>query len=238
MIPAIRDLELSGVTIDDSNTPPTSPLSSSSIFNFDWFRKKNEDVPVAIPDNLYALKLESLRVHDLDTGLLAAVLGKNTLFKLSMESPCQDLRILRIMPLLQNVTSLTLSWETREVRFPMMLFPRLQYLDILHAHVSAFLRRSHRVATLKLREFSSSTFERLTKRAPPASDLGTMLAPAIGPNPRLEPTFKGITALHISIHGITHDVRAPDPNACQADGVTVAYSSPLNCHILPTRQRL
>lgn len=213
MIPAIRHLELSAVTVDDSNTPPTLSLIQSSIFNLNPLRKMNGDVPVTIPDHLYTLALESLRVHDLDINLLAEVListRKDKLLKMCMESPCQDSRIIHDMLSLQNITSLTLSWETREVRFPVMHFPRLQYLDVLHSHVCAFLRRGHRVKTLKLKEFEPSTFQRLTMNGLPASDLGSMLNPSRASNFGPEPTFNGITTLHISIHGINRDVRVPD----------------------------
>jgi len=213
MIPAIRHLELSEITVDDSSTPPTLSIIQSSMFNLNPLRRKNEDVPVTIPKHLYELTLESLRVHDLDISLIAEVLGvtrKDKLLKVCMESPCQDSRIIHHMLSLQNLTSLTLSWETREVRLPVMLFFRLQYLDVLHSHVGAFLRRGHRVRTLKLKEFMPSTFEHMEMHGPPAPDLGSMLNP-VPSKFVMEPTFKGITALQISIHGIHRDVCAPDP---------------------------
>ena len=241
VIPVIRHLELSRVTVEDSDTPTTNSPNLCSISSLNWFRKKNGDAPVAIPDYLHALTLESLRVHDLDISLLAEVLEatrKDKLLKLSMESPCQETRTLQGMRLLQNITSLTLSWETREVNFPSMLFPRLQYLDVLHSHVGVFLYRNHQVKTLKLREFNPSTFRRSLMRGPPAPNLATMLAPAIEFNHELDTTFEGITTLHISTHGLTCGVRAPHPYVSHADGTTVARSSSLNGHTLPTYERL
>jgi len=240
MIPAIRHLELSKITVDESSTPPTLSIIQSSMFNLNPLRRKSEDVPVAIPKHLYELTLESLRVHDLDISLIAEVLGvtrKDKLLKVCMESPCQDSRIIHHILSLQNLTSLTLSWETREVRLPVMLFFRLQYLDVLHSHVGAFLRRGHRVRTLKLKEFMPSTFERLSMHGLPAPDLGSMLKP-VPSNFALEPTFKGITTLQISIHGINRDVCAPDPYVRHADKITVAQSSRLSCHMVHTHQRL
>ena len=209
MTPTIRHLELSRVIMDDDDTPPTPSPILCSIFSRDWFRKTNGDALVAIPDHLYILTLESLRVHDLEISLLAEVLEatrKDKLLKLSIESPCQEPRIFQGILLLQNITSLTLSWETRDVRFPVMLFPRLQYLDTLHSHVGVFLRRNHRVRTLKLREFKTSTFRHIPMRGPPAADLASMLAPAVEFNHGLEPTFEGITTLRISTYGLTCDV--------------------------------
>ena len=216
MNPSIRHLELSRVTMDDSDTRPTPSLILCSMFSLDWFRKKNGEAPVAIPDYLHRLTLESLRVHDLDTDILGEVLEatrKDKLLKLSMESPCQEPRILQSMVLLQNITSLTLSWETREARFPVMLLPRLQYLDALHFHVAAFLRSNHRVKTLKLREFKSTTFQFIPMSGPPywGPDLATMLAPALEFTHGLESTFEGITSLHISTYGLTCNVRASHP---------------------------
>jgi len=238
MAPSIRHIELSRVTMDDSNTPPTLSPIPTSIFWLNPFRKKNEGASATIPDHLHALTLESLRVQDLDTSLLAEVLEatrKDKLLKLCMESPCQASRIFRDMILLQNITSLTLSWETREVHFPVMLFPRLDYLESLHSHVGAFLRRGHRVRTLKIKEFQSAA---LQYYRPPDSDLGSWLAPAMLFSSGLEPTLEGITTLHISIRGITCDVRAPGPSVHYADNITVARSSRLNSHTSPTRQRL
>jgi hypothetical protein len=212
MIPAIRHLELSTITVDDSSTPLTVSLIQSSIFSLNPLRRKDGDVRIAIPKHISVLTLESLRVHDLDISLLAEVLAvtrKDKLLKVCMESPCQDSRIIHHMLSLQNITSLTLSWETREVRFPVMLFPRLQYLDVLHSHIGAFLRPGHRVRTLKLKEFMPSTFERLTMNGLPAPDLGRMLNPVRASNFALKPTFKGISTLQISTHGINRDVRAP-----------------------------
>ena len=212
LIPTIRHLELSATTMDDSSTPPTLSLIQSSIFSLNPLQRKNGGVPVTIPNHLYEITLESLRVHDLDISILAEVLGatrKDKLLNVCMESPCQDSRIIHHMLSLQNITSLTLTWETREVRFPVMLFPRLQYLDVLHSHVGAFLHCGHRVRTLGLQEFKDSTFQRLTMNGLPAPDLGSMLNPIRASNFAPELTFRGITTLHISILGINRDVRAP-----------------------------
>ncbi len=244
MIPAIRHLELSAVTVDNSNTPPTlASLIQSSVYSLNPLPKMNGDVPHTIPNHLHTLTLDSLRVHNLDIDLLAQVLTatrKDTLLKVCMESPCQDSRIINDMLSLQNITSLTLSWETREVRFPVMLFPRLQYLDVLHSHVGAFLRSGHRVKTLKLKEFETSTLECLPMNGFPGPDLGSMLNPSRPLNSALEPTFNGIKTLHISIHGINRDVRVPDPRVHNVvlTNIIVAQSSRLSCYILPTRQRL
>lgn len=133
--------------------------------------------------------------------------GEEKLLELSMGSPIQDFRIIPRIALLQNLTSLTFSWQTRSVHFPRILFLHLQYLDVLHFHVSAFLFRGHRVKTLKLREFESSVFQHRIMSGPPAPDLGSMLAPIRPFNPLPDPTFEGITMLHISIQGLSCDVR-------------------------------
>ena len=213
LIPTIRHLELSTSTVDDSSTPPTLWIIQCSIFSVNPLRRKNGGVPVTIPNHLYEITLESLRVHDLGINLLAEALGatrKDKLLNVCMESPCQDSHIIHHMLSLQNITSLTLTWETREVRFPAMLFPRLQYLDVLHSYVGALLDCGHRVRPLRLKEFMASTFQRLTINGLPAPDLGSMLNPIRAFNFAREPTFKGITTLHISILGISRDVRAPD----------------------------
>ena len=246
MIPAIRHLELSTVTVDDSYTLPTlGSFIQSSIYSLNPLPKENEDVPRTIPKHLYTLTLESLRVHNLDISLLAQLLTatrKDTLLEVCMESPCQDSRIINEVLSLHHITSLTLSWETREVHFPVMLFPRLQYLDVLHSHVGAFLRRGHRVKTLKLKEFEPSTLERLPMNGLPISapDLGSILSPSSALNSALEPTFNGIKTLHISIYGINRDVRVPDPYVHNRilTNIIVAWSSCLSCYMLPTRQRL
>ena len=230
-IPTIRHLELSRVTVEEDETPRTRSLILRSIFSLNSYSL----------NRLHTLTIESLRVHDLEASLLAEVLEatrRDKLLKLSIESPCHGSHIFQGMRLLQNITSLTLSWETRDVRFPVMLFPRLQYLDVLHSHVGVFLPRNHQVKTLKLREFKPSTFQHIPMTGPPVADLGTMLAPAVEFDHGLESTFSGIKTLQISVYGLTCDVRALSPDVSHTDGITVARSSSLNCHILPTCQRL
>ena len=228
-IPTIRHLELSRVTVEENDAPRARSLILRSIFSLNSL------------NSLQTLTLESLRVHDLEPSLLAEVLEatrRDKLLKLSIESPCQGSRIFQGMLLLQNITSLTLSWETRDVRFPVMLFPRLQYLDVLHSHVGVFLPRNHQVKTLKLREFKPSTFQHIPMTGPPVADLGAMLAPAVEFDHGLESTFSGIKSLQISVYALTCDVRVPIPDVSDADGITVVRSSSLDCHILPTCQRL